>query len=60
MVSVLMLVATVVGTPGCELGVVSDLRFRLRRRTHQAEAMFCVVGLHKLDAWEARRAWCRH
>ena len=54
--SALLLVATVAGTPGCEIGVIGEVTRRLRRQTHQAEAMFCLVGLHKLDDWEARKA----
>jgi hypothetical protein len=58
-ISATMLVAMVVGTPGCEIGVLAELTPRLRRQAHRAEAMFCLVGLHKLDAWEARQPWHR-
>ncbi|MGH3712809.1 MAG: hypothetical protein ACRDT4_05025 [Micromonosporaceae bacterium] len=50
-----LLAAAVIGTPGCELGVFSELGRRLRRN----EAMFCLVGLHKLDEWEERQPWRR-
>lgn len=45
-------VAAAVGTPGCEQGVWQELRGRDRRGGTEIYA--CVVGLHKLDAWEQR------
>ncbi|MGH3646446.1 MAG: hypothetical protein ACRDTM_04625 [Micromonosporaceae bacterium] len=59
LVSALLLTATVVGTPGCEVGVLAELIGKLRRQAYRGEAVFCLVGLHKLDAWEARRPWRR-
>lgn len=53
------LVAAIIGTPGCEIGVFRDIARRLRREPGGTDALFCLVGLHHLDAWEARRPW-RH
>ncbi|MGH3649055.1 MAG: hypothetical protein ACRDTM_17990 [Micromonosporaceae bacterium] len=55
-ITVTLLVSVFIGTPGCELGVLAEVTPRLRRQVRRAEVMFCLVGLHKLDAWEARRA----
>lgn len=55
LVSGTLLAAVVSGTPGCELGVLAELTRKLRHQAHRGEAMFCLAGLHKLDAWEARR-----
>jgi hypothetical protein len=52
---VALLLAVALGTPGCEIGVWSELLARARggeSETHVGLA--CVVGLHLLDAWEAR------
>src|SRR5258708_5962798 len=47
--------AIILGTPGCEIGVWSELLARARGRDFEAETgLACVVGLHWLDAWEAR------
>jgi len=49
------LLAIILGTPGCEISVWSDLI--ARRRGGDAEThvgLACIVGLHLLDAWEAR------
>jgi hypothetical protein len=56
------LVASVfVGAPGCEIGSVQRLAVRLTGRTppRDHEVHFCLAGLHRLDAWEARRPWQR-
>lgn len=58
-VAVTFIVAVVRRTPGCELGALRQLARRLRDDSHEARAMFCVAGLHKLDIWESRRAWHR-
>jgi hypothetical protein len=51
------ILAAVFGTPRCEVGVWRDLVARARGRSFQPEdGLACVVGLHLLDAWEARRA----
>jgi len=49
------LVAVILGTPGCEVGVVRDIARRLRSEPGGTDAVFCPAGLHQLDAWEARR-----
>jgi hypothetical protein len=57
---VALLLAIAIGTPGCEVGVWSELIGR--RRGVQAGASsspICVVGLHFIDEWEARRARAR-
>jgi hypothetical protein len=51
------LAAAVLGTPGCEIGVFRDVARRLRREPGGADALFCLVGLHRLDTWEARQRW---
>jgi hypothetical protein len=48
-----LLLAVVLGTPGCEIGVWTELAARLRGRP--ASPPLCVIGLHHLDAWELRR-----
>lgn len=54
-----LLMAVVIGTPGCEIGVFRELLRRLRGEADGGEALFCVAGLHQIDAWEARRSWRR-
>lgn len=50
------LLAVVLGTPGCEVGVWPELVARARgRRSPPVTGIACVVGLHALDRWEARR-----
>jgi len=50
------LLAIVLGTPGCEIGVWSELLARARGRDFETHVgLSCIVGLHWLDAWEARR-----
>jgi hypothetical protein len=54
---VALLIAIALGTPGCEVGVWPELIGRLRPRDVAASPKaICVVGLHFIDAWEARRA----
>lgn len=53
------LVSVVLGTPGCEVGAIAQLYRRIRGESNP-EAMWCVVGLHRLDAWEARQPWRRN
>lgn len=49
--------ATVLGTPGCEIGVLVELAARFRLTPAPSlEGSRCVVGLHALDSWERRRA----
>ena len=48
--------AVALGTPGCEIGVWPALLARARGRTAGSEqGLACIVGLHLIDAWEARR-----
>jgi hypothetical protein len=49
------------GTRGCEFGALGELIRRLRGVPHpqRADAMWCIAGLHRIDAWEARRAEAR-
>ena len=48
--------AVALGTPGCEIGVWPALLARARGRTASSEqGLACIVGLHLIDAWEARR-----
>jgi hypothetical protein len=54
---VVTLLAIVLGTPGCEVGVWPALILRARGERPQAESgLACIVGLHLIDGWEARRA----
>lgn len=50
------LLSAVIGLPGCEIGVwpLFIARFRGGKALPE-EGLACVVGLHYLDAWEARR-----
>jgi hypothetical protein len=50
---VALLLAVVLGTRGCEIGVWDDIAARLRGRP--ASPPLCIVGLHHLDNWELRR-----
>src|SRR5215218_3815864 len=50
---VALLIAVVLGTPGCEIGVWAEIAARLRGRS--ASPAICIIGLHHLDEWEARR-----
>jgi hypothetical protein len=48
--------AMVLGTPGCEIGVLRELAACFRRGpAPDADASPCVLGLHALDEWERRR-----
>ena len=46
-------IAVVLGTPGCEIGVWADTAARLRGGP--ASPPICIIGLHHLDEWQARR-----
>jgi hypothetical protein len=52
------LASLALGTPGCEFGALGELIRRLRGVPEPAGAgpMWCVLGMHRLDAWEARRS----
>jgi hypothetical protein len=45
--------AALLGTPGCEQGVWSELLDR--RGSSQHTTLSCAIGLHVLDDWEAHR-----
>lgn len=53
------LLAIVLGTPGCEIGVLRALARRLRGSVSDDKPMFCIAGLGALDSWERRRSWSR-
>jgi hypothetical protein len=53
---VALLLAIPLGTPGCEIGVWTELLDRARGRVATADQFLaCIVGLHLIDEWEARR-----
>ncbi|MPZ70181.1 MAG: hypothetical protein GEU71_11740 [Actinobacteria bacterium] len=54
LVTISFVIAVILGTPGCEIGGLAELIRRLRGDTG-AEAMWCIVGLHRIDEWEAGR-----
>jgi hypothetical protein len=57
---VAILLAIALGTPGCEIGVWPELIVRSRGGRPKAEnGLACIVGLHLIDGWEARRAGAR-
>jgi hypothetical protein len=47
-------IAVVLGTPGCEIGVWAEITARLRGGP--TSSPICIIGLHYLDEWEARRS----
>jgi hypothetical protein len=58
-VVVLLLVAVGLGTPGCEGAVVRSLVRRRRGEPDDERVMFCLAGLHSIDAWERSQPWRR-
>jgi len=51
-----LILAIVLGTPSCEIGVWAELIARFRaRRSSTVDGLACVIGLHLLDRWEMRR-----
>jgi hypothetical protein len=48
-------IAVMLGLSGCELGVWEILVARLRGQALPIRPFGCVVGLHLIDQWEARR-----
>jgi hypothetical protein len=53
---VALLLAIALGTPGCEVGVWPELIARLRGPDAAVPTRpICILGLHYLDEWEARR-----
>jgi hypothetical protein len=58
---VALLLAIALGTPGCEVGVWPELIGRLRGGGAVAATRpICVLGLHFVDEWEARRTRARN
>jgi hypothetical protein len=52
---VALVLAVSLGTPGCEIGVWPELIARVRgERSSPSVGLACIVGLHLVDAWEAR------
>jgi hypothetical protein len=57
---VALLLAIALGTPGCEVGVWPEVIRRLRGgEAETSTGPICVLGLHFIDEWEARRARAR-
>ena len=56
---VALVFAVVLGTPGCEVGVWPELIARLRGSAPASTKPICVLGLHFIDEWEARRGVAR-
>ena len=50
---VALVLAVVLGTRGCEIGVWADIAARFCGRP--ASPPLCIIGLHHLDDWELRR-----
>jgi hypothetical protein len=55
---VALVLAIALGTPGCEVGVWPELLGRLQGGAVSTRPI-CVLGLHFVDDWEARRARAR-
>lgn len=50
------LLAVLLGTPGCEIGVWPELISRARgERAGWTAGLTCIAGVHLIDRWEARR-----
>lgn len=58
-VAVVFVLSAMLGTPGCEYGAVRELIARVRGVYQPGlnQPVPCSVGLHLLDAWEARQKW---
>jgi hypothetical protein len=52
---VALVLAAVLGTSGCEVGVWADLFARARGRRVTTGGPRCPIGLHLVDEWEAGR-----
>jgi hypothetical protein len=53
---VALLIAMAIGTPGCDVGVWSELIWGVRGgRRSDLSWVNCIVGLHLLDQWELGR-----
>jgi hypothetical protein len=54
---VALILAIVLGTPGCEIGVWAELIARRRgTRSSAIDGLGCMIGLHLLDQWEMQRS----
>lgn len=50
------ILAVVLGTPGCEIGVWPEMISRARQeKAGQTQGLACIVGLHLIDQLEAQR-----
>ena len=50
------LLAVILGTPGCEIGVWDELISRARGGTAiRRQGLPCIIGIHLIDRWEDRR-----
>jgi hypothetical protein len=60
-VGLAMVLSTILGTPGCEYGALRELVARLRGVYEPGadQPLGCVVGLRRIDAWEAHQVWRR-
>lgn len=54
-----LLAATLLGTPGCEVGAWAELARRLGIAGAGSGGPRCPVGLHLIDDWEAQRTRAR-
>jgi hypothetical protein len=57
---VALVLAVVLATPGCELGVWPVLINRARREPAPSGVVGCIIGLHLVDDWEASRRHAPH
>jgi hypothetical protein len=55
-----LLIAVVIGLPGCELSVWPVLIGRTRGERSPTTPVACIIGLHLLDGWEASRRRSRN
>lgn len=52
-----LVLSVFLGTPGCDVGALEEAVRRLRGTfdPDNAPVYWCIVGLHRIDAWESRR-----
>jgi len=55
-----LLLAVVLGTPGCENLAWAELRARLRGDRSPVSGVWCIGGMHVVDNWELGRRAQRH
>jgi hypothetical protein len=53
-----LVLSVLLGTPGCDVGALEEAVRRLRGTfdPDDVPVYWCIVGLHRIDAWEARHA----